>query len=145
MQWRVVAAILFALVVAVFAVVNVHAEPVDFVFVRVHVPLVLIILGAALCGGLAVFAVGLASRVRLVRETRTLRAQLEEVRGHGEASADLTTPSDAVAPAQAEMFGATVDGADGSPAPAALQGAGTVPGEGGTPVVSGDAAQTPGA
>jgi putative membrane protein len=113
-QWRVVAAILFALIVAVFAVVNVHAEPVDFVFVRVHVPLVLIILGAALCGGLAVFTVGLASSLRLLKETRTLRAELQEARAHVQASADQETA------AETGLVGADMDAADGLDADGAL-------------------------
>jgi uncharacterized integral membrane protein len=114
-QWRVVAAILFALIVAVFAVVNVHAEPVDFVFVRVHVPLVLIILGAALCGGLAVFAVGLASSLRLLKQTRTLRAELAEARSHAQASADQATAADT------GLTGADTDVADGLGADGALR------------------------
>ncbi|RIV18571.1 LapA family protein [Alicyclobacillaceae bacterium I2511] len=78
MQWRVLLAILFALVVAVFAVVNVHAEPVRFVFGVAYVPLILIILGSALLGALVVAMFGVVSQVQLRRENRRLRQNLKD-------------------------------------------------------------------
>ncbi len=76
MQWRILLAILFALVVAVFAVANVHAEPVSFVFGVTYVPLILIILGSALLGALAVAMFGVVSQLKLRRDNRHLRQDL---------------------------------------------------------------------
>ncbi len=75
MQWRVLVGILFALVVAVFAVVNVRAEPINYVFGIAYVPLVLIIMGSALLGALAIVVLGAMGRMKLSRENRRLRRE----------------------------------------------------------------------
>ncbi len=51
-QWTILVALLFAVLVAVFAVFNVDSVPVNFVFGTEMIPLVLIILGSALLGAL---------------------------------------------------------------------------------------------
>lgn len=76
MQWRIVVSIVFALVVALFAVLNVRAVPVAYVFGTRYIPLVLIILGSALFGGLAVGVFGVYGHVRLKAENRRLRKEL---------------------------------------------------------------------
>lgn len=49
-QWWLLLGIIFAIIVAIFAVVNVNKVPVDYVFGEAQWPLVLVILGAALLG-----------------------------------------------------------------------------------------------
>lgn len=53
-QWNLILALLFALIVAIFAVVNVKPVLVDYVFGTAELPLILIILSSALLGGLIV-------------------------------------------------------------------------------------------
>ena len=84
MQWRVLVGILFALVVAVFAVVNVHVEPINYVFGVAHLPLVLIILGSALLGALALAVLGLMGRMKLATENRRLRREVAQLKGMNE-------------------------------------------------------------
>lgn len=64
MQWRILTALVLALIVAVFAVANVRAEPINFLFGVTYVPLVLIIFGAAVLGGLSVAAFSVYGRVK---------------------------------------------------------------------------------
>lgn len=49
-QWNLLLGLLFAIIIAIFAVFNVDAVQVNYVFGKAQWPLVLIILGAALLG-----------------------------------------------------------------------------------------------
>lgn len=51
-QWTILVALLFAVLIAIFAVFNVDSVPVNFIFSTEMIPLVLIILGSALLGAL---------------------------------------------------------------------------------------------
>ena len=93
MQWRAVIGIVFALVVAVFAVVNVSVEPINYVFGVAHLPLVLIILGSALLGALAVAALGFVGRMRLLSENRNLRKSLTQMEEKLNADLAVSTAS----------------------------------------------------
>ena len=60
MQWSLILSILFAIVIAVFAVLNIEPVQVNYLFGNTHMPLILIILftallGAAISGFLAMF------------------------------------------------------------------------------------------
>ncbi|TLS51218.1 DUF1049 domain-containing protein [Paenibacillus antri] len=70
-QWTLIFGLLFALVIAVFSVVNVESVPVDYVFGSAFLPLILVILGSALAGG---FVVGLFGTIRIVRLNRRIRS-----------------------------------------------------------------------
>ncbi|AOV07634.1 LapA family protein [Sporosarcina ureilytica] len=49
-QWTWIVGLLFAVIIAVFSVINVDAVPVNYVFGTAEWPLVLVILGSALLG-----------------------------------------------------------------------------------------------
>jgi lipopolysaccharide assembly protein A len=87
-QWTFIFALVFALVIAVFSVVNVEQVPVDYVFGTAQFPLIVVILGSALAGGLAV---GLFGTFRIMRMRRQIRA--------------LTKEKDAALTAQAAQIG----------------------------------------
>lgn len=72
-QWGLIFALVFALIVAIFAVINVETVSVDYLFGTAQWPLVLIILVSALVGGLAVGGFGIFRIFRLRREIRTLK------------------------------------------------------------------------
>lgn len=74
---RIIVALFFALCVAIFAVINVRPAPVHYLFGVTNMPLVLIILGAALFGGLIVGLLGAVGHVRLRRERRRLQQYIE--------------------------------------------------------------------
>lgn len=52
-------AFVFALIIALFAVFNVESVEVNFLFVKTHAPLILVILISTLFGGLTVGALGI--------------------------------------------------------------------------------------
>lgn len=78
-QWSLIAALIFALVTAIFAVINVRTVDVNLLFGVVQIPLILLIIGSTLLGGIIVGSFGLYRSYRLDRENRRLKAQLAQV------------------------------------------------------------------
>lgn len=80
-QWNLIIALLFALIIAIFAVVNVDPVLVDYVFGQTELPLIIIILGSALLGGLIVGSFGLFRSFVLQRQLKNMtkeKGKLEE-------------------------------------------------------------------
>ncbi|MGG4220527.1 lipopolysaccharide assembly protein LapA domain-containing protein [Paenibacillus jamilae] len=75
-QWSLIAALVIALLTAVFAVINVNSVQVNLLFSRVSIPLILLILGCTLLGGLIVGSFGIFRQYRLQREIKRLTNQL---------------------------------------------------------------------
>jgi putative membrane protein len=75
-QWSLIFALIFALLVAIFAVVNVDPVPVNYVFGVAESPLILVIIGSALVGGLIVGLFGIIRQYRLQRKINQLQKQL---------------------------------------------------------------------
>lgn len=73
-QTNVILAIIFVIIVAVFAVTNVEAVEVNYLFWRGESPLILIILFSVLMGGVITFAVGARKMFQLQREVKKLHA-----------------------------------------------------------------------
>ncbi|AZB43760.1 DUF1049 domain-containing protein [Bacillus sp. FJAT-42376] len=79
-QWSLLLVIFFALIVAVFAVLNVEPVEVDYLFGQSQWPLILIVLGSVLIGALMAGFSGM-SRIRSLRkENKMLKKELEEER-----------------------------------------------------------------
>ncbi len=74
-QWSLILAIVFAIIIAVFAVINVEAVEVDYLFGRAEWPLILIILGSVFMGG---FMVASAGVVRILFISRKLKLSEKE-------------------------------------------------------------------
>ncbi|MFC0270127.1 lipopolysaccharide assembly LapA domain-containing protein [Metabacillus herbersteinensis] len=74
-QWSIILAILFALIIAVFAVINVDPVEVDYLFGTSQWPLVLVILGSVLMGGFIIASTGV---VRIIALQRKLKAAEKE-------------------------------------------------------------------
>ena len=72
-QWTLLLGLVFALIVAVFAVINVDPVTVNYLFGESEWPLILVILGSVLMGGIIVGSVGLFRMFVLQREVKTLR------------------------------------------------------------------------
>ncbi|HSJ38355.1 MAG TPA: lipopolysaccharide assembly protein LapA domain-containing protein [Planococcus sp. (in: firmicutes)] len=72
-RWLVVLAFLFAVMITIFAVVNVDAVPVNFVFGEAEWPLVLVILVSALMGFLLSGSVALVKIFSLQKQIRALQ------------------------------------------------------------------------
>ena len=78
-QWSLILALVFALITAAFAVINVDSVPIHFWFSSVNVPLILVILGCTLLGGLIIGAVGLYRGFLLQRQIKHLTEQLDQI------------------------------------------------------------------
>ncbi|MZQ85171.1 DUF1049 domain-containing protein [Paenibacillus sp. 5J-6] len=78
MQWILICALLFALITAVFAVVNVEPVLVNFIFAQTSTPLILVILTSTLLGGLIVGLFGMVRQYKLHRKVRHLEKQLHD-------------------------------------------------------------------
>lgn len=75
-QGYIILAFIFALVIAVFAVINVDPVQVNYLFGSGEAPLILVILISVLLGGLATASVGAVRYFKLKRENRSLHQQL---------------------------------------------------------------------
>ncbi|WP_397386546.1 LapA family protein [Paenibacillus roseipurpureus] len=78
MQWILISALVFALLTAVFAVVNVEPVQVNFLFVTTSTPLILVILTSTLLGGLIVGLFGMVRQYKLQRKLKQLEKQLHD-------------------------------------------------------------------
>jgi lipopolysaccharide assembly protein A len=74
-QWTLLLGIAFALIVAVFAVINVEPVTVNYLFGEAKWPLILVILSSVLMGGIIVGSVGLLRMFVLQREIKMLKKQ----------------------------------------------------------------------
>lgn len=75
-QWMLLLAFVFALVIAIFAVINVEPVKVNFFFGQTSTPLILVILFSTLFGGLTVGALGLVRVYVLQRKVKQYEKQL---------------------------------------------------------------------
>lgn len=78
-QWSLILALIFALITAVFAVINVNPVQVNLLFGAVSLPLILLILGCTLLGGIIVGSFGIYRGYRLQREVKSLQAKLVHI------------------------------------------------------------------
>jgi len=81
-QWSLLLALIFAVIVAIFAVVNVDPVPVNYVFGTAQWPLILVILGSALLGAFVSGSVAifrsfvLQRRVKQLEKDNTIKESL---------------------------------------------------------------------
>ncbi|MCY7918005.1 lipopolysaccharide assembly LapA domain-containing protein [Bacillus vallismortis] len=80
-QWTIIFALIFTLIVAIFAVINVRSVEVDYLFGRSEWPLILVILGSVLMGALIVFSAGIFQVMKLKREIKALRKENKTAQG----------------------------------------------------------------
>lgn len=77
-QWTWLVGIVFALIIAVFSVMNVDAVPVNYVFGTAEWPLVLVIIGAALLGAAVSGTVALIRSYKLNGDIKELKKKIVE-------------------------------------------------------------------
>lgn len=77
-QTNFILALVFALIVAIFAVFNVDAVEVNYLFGTGQAPLILIILGSVLMGGIITGTFGMVRIYRLQRQKRSLEQRLQQ-------------------------------------------------------------------
>ncbi|WP_440118650.1 LapA family protein [Paenibacillus sp. QZ-Y1] len=79
MQWALIAGLVFALLTGIFAVINVDSVQVNLLFNTVRIPLILLILGCTLIGGIIVGSYGIFRQYRLQRENKQLKLRVTEL------------------------------------------------------------------
>lgn len=79
-QWNLLIGLVFALMVAVFAVINVEPVRVNYLFGQSDWPLVLVILGSVLMGGIIIGLVGLFRIFILQRQVKILKRENQSLR-----------------------------------------------------------------
>lgn len=78
-QWQVIVGIILALLIAIFAVINVDAVQVNFLFVEAQWPLILIIIGSVLIGCLIIFCLNLGKARSLKKQIKQLNSQNDDL------------------------------------------------------------------
>jgi len=71
-QWLLILALVFALITAIFAVINVNSVEVNFLFATTQIPLILVIVGSTLLGGIIVGMFGIIRQYQLQKKIRLL-------------------------------------------------------------------------
>lgn len=87
-QWILMFTLIFALITAIFAVINVEPVRVNFLFTQTNIPLILVIIGSTLLGGLIALFIGMMRQFKLQRKIKQLEKRLAES-GNGQASEEL--------------------------------------------------------
>lgn len=103
-QWLLLFSFVLAIIVAIFAMANTNKTPVNFVFGEAELPLILVILGAALLGVLLCVSFGLYRAFNSMIEVKNLKKKLYKAH---EIIADLEASkhvNKVVAPANDELI-----------------------------------------
>ncbi|WP_042475099.1 LapA family protein [Bacillus ndiopicus] len=77
-QWTLLIGLVFAIIIAVFAVVNVDPVPVNYMFGEAHWPLILVILGSALIGAVISASFVFFNLFSKTRQIKHLTKDLEQ-------------------------------------------------------------------
>ncbi|KOY13274.1 LapA family protein [Paenibacillus xylanivorans] len=93
MQWALIAGLVFALLTGIFAVINVDSVQVNLLFNTVQIPLILLILGCTLIGGIIVGSYGIFRQYRLQRENKQLKLRVSELESSAASSSSSTLDS----------------------------------------------------
>ncbi len=87
MQFYLVSALIFALIVAIFSINNPNTVSVNFLAWSFQAPLVLIIISSAVFGAVVIFLLGIIKQIGLIRKLKTLEStnkkisqELEEIK-----------------------------------------------------------------
>ncbi|MCL7746943.1 LapA family protein [Halalkalibacter alkaliphilus] len=76
-QWSLILGIIAAVIIAIFAVINVDSVRVNYMFGTAEWPLILVILGSVLMGAIIVGAVGMVRIYQLQAEIKRLKHNQE--------------------------------------------------------------------
>lgn len=76
LQWLLLIGLIFAVIIAVFAVVNVEDVPVNYVFGEAEWPLILVILASALLGFLLSSVLAIVRNYQMQRKVKSLQKEI---------------------------------------------------------------------
>ncbi|MBC1483497.1 DUF1049 domain-containing protein [Listeria sp. FSL L7-1485] len=95
-QWQVIVGIILALIIAIFAVINVDPVEVNFLFLQADWPLILIILGSVLCGCLIIFFLNITKSRSMKKKLKQLTTEKTELERQLAAAKAMKTHSSQV-------------------------------------------------
>lgn len=78
-QWSLIAGLIFALITAIFAVINVNLVQVNLLFGTFEVPLILLILGCTLLGAIIVGSYSIYLQYRSQKKIQQMEQQLAQL------------------------------------------------------------------
>lgn len=93
-QTYIILALLFALIVATFAVINVEAVEVNYLFFQSESPLILVILVSTLLGGLITGGFGIYHLIGVKKKMRQLQEENQQLRAQTAVSYDAPDSKD---------------------------------------------------
>jgi lipopolysaccharide assembly protein A len=79
-QWTLVIGLIFAIIIAIFATVNVEKVPIDYVFGEAHWPLILVILGSVLAGFIISFCFSAFRILSSKRAAKSVEKEFDQLR-----------------------------------------------------------------
>ncbi|MED4602505.1 lipopolysaccharide assembly protein LapA domain-containing protein [Paenibacillus validus] len=92
-QWMLILTLIFALITAIFAVINVDPVRVNFLVTQADIPLILVVLGSTLLGGLIASLLGMLRQFKLKRTIRQLEKRVSELEREQAESAAAPVPA----------------------------------------------------
>lgn len=72
-QWGLIISLIIAIIISVFAIINVDSVPVNYLFGVAEWPLILVILGSVLMGALIAGAIGMVRIYQLQTELKRIK------------------------------------------------------------------------
>lgn len=91
-QWNIILGLLVAIIIAIFAVINVEGVRVNYLFGTAEWPLILVILGSVFMGAIVAGALGMVKIYRLQAELKKLKT----LKGHQESAVNTGHHKDKV-------------------------------------------------
>ncbi|SEP92653.1 LapA family protein [Piscibacillus halophilus] len=91
-QSWIVLSLVFALLIAVFAVINIETVEVDFLFVKTNAPLILVILLSVLMGALLIVGFSFSKIYQLQKEVRTLKNENNKLKESQQTKTEVKEP-----------------------------------------------------
>ncbi|MBD8037275.1 DUF1049 domain-containing protein [Solibacillus sp. A46] len=79
-QWTLVIGLIFAIIIAIFATVNVDSVPVNYIFGEANWPLILVILGSVLVGFIISFCFSAFRMLGSKRQSKLVKKELDDTR-----------------------------------------------------------------
>lgn len=80
MQWNIILALIFAIIIALFAIVNMDPVAINYLLDKTEVPLILIILGFTLAGAIIIVIFNVAKQYANYKEIKKLKEDLAEAK-----------------------------------------------------------------
>ncbi len=79
-QFGVILALIFSLIIAIFAIANQHPIIINYLYGRTEVSAIVVILGAAILGALVIFMINLVKNIRTRLQLRSLRSEINQLK-----------------------------------------------------------------